>query len=50
MNRDKTFNYVDHLKLHMENNQVGNSVREVDNGGAGGIVRNPSITSGGRLL
>ena len=45
---DETFQNVDCLKLHVRRVHKENSVREVHNGGV--IVRNPSITSGGRLL
>ena len=45
---DETFQNVDCLSLHVRKVHEENSVREVHNGGV--IVRNPSITSGGRLL
>ena len=45
---DKTFQNVDCLNLHVRRVHEENFVREAHNGGV--IVRNPSITSGGRLL
>ena len=48
INCDKTFDYVDHFKLHTETNHVGNLDREEDNGEV--IVINPSRISRGRLL
>ena len=45
---DITFQNVDCLNLHVRRVHEENFVREAHNGGV--IVRNPSITSGGRLL
>ena len=47
-NCDNTFKNVDCLKLHMKSNHVEVSIREELKVGV--IVKNPSVSSGGRLL